>query len=87
MEIVFTKQAIKDFEKVKQNLNKVYDELDEILKEEEILKLAQKLLKYNKSKMVIMKVEGNDFINLFVKVYKKSLLNIKDEDSKKSEDI
>lgn len=74
-------------EKVKQNLNKVYDELDEILKEEEILKLARKLLKYNKSKMEIMRVEGNDFINLFVKVYKKSLLNIKDDDSKKSEDI
>ena len=70
--------------KVKQNLKNVYGKLDEILKEEKILEYAHKLLKYNKSKMIIMKVEGNDFLNLFVKAYKKSLLNVDENNEEKN---
>lgn len=70
--------------KVKQNLKNVYGKLGEILKEEKILEYAHKLLKYNKSKMIIMKVEGNDFLNLFVKAYKKSLLNVDENNEEKN---
>ena len=68
--------------KVKQNLKNVYGKLGEILKEEKILEYAHKLLKYNKS--IIMKVEGNDFLNLFVKAYKKSLLNVDENNEEKN---
>lgn len=71
--------------KVKRNLKNVYEKLDKILREEEMLEYARKLLKYNKSKMTIMKVEGNDFLNLFVKAYKKSLLNIDENGEEKND--
>ena len=40
----------------------------------------QKIIKNNKSKMVIEKVNENSILNSYVKEYKKSLLNINEAD-------
>lgn len=67
-------------EKVKQNLKNVYEQLDEILKDDKLFEYAQEIIKNNNSKMVIEKVKENSFLNSYVKEYKKSLLNINEPD-------
>ena len=67
-------------EKVKQNLKNVYEQLDEILKDDKLFEYAQEIIKNNNSKMVIEKVKENSILNSYVKEYKKSLLKINEAD-------
>ena len=58
----------------------MYEQLDEILKDDKLFEYAQEIIKNNNSKMVIEKVKENSILNSYVKEYKKSLLNINEAD-------